>query len=161
MTTLVGMQTDLNSLLKNLVELDFDAIQAYDAAIARLKSPVYQNRLAAFREDHVRHTEELSRVLRDCGCAPPKGPDIKRVLTEGKVRLAGLVGDRAILFAMKTNETDTNVAYERATRSGTVTPQLRDILRDCLLDERRHRAWLIAQISGEEPPYAGSGGPTV
>jgi rubrerythrin len=150
MTTLVGLQTDLNSLLKRLVELDYDAIEAYDVAIQRVHSDDYRAQLRAFRSDHLRHVEELSRVLRDSGREPPKGPDFKRVLTQGKVVLASLIGDRAVLFAMKTNETDTNVAYERAAAHEAVPAPVRELLRRGLRDERRHRAWMERELAGSE-----------
>lgn len=161
MTTFVGLQLDLHGMLKGLVELDFDAITAYDAALARLTGDVYREPLAEFRDDHERHIEELSRVLRDGGLTPPKGPDLKRLWNGGKVKLAGLVSDRAILYALKSIERDSNVAYERASRSEHVPLQLRELLRACLADERRHRAWLEEQLEGEEPPYASPGGPSV
>lgn len=161
MTTFVGLQMDLHSLLKSLIELDFDAVRAYDAALARLTSDAYRATLSEFRDDHERHTEELSRVLRDGGRTPPKGPDIKRLLTGGKVVLAGLVSDRAILYALKSIERDANVAYERAAKSHHVPPQLRDLLRASLADARRHRGWLEEQLEDEEPPYASPGGPSI
>ena len=54
---------------------------------------------------------------------------VTTVLTKGKVVLGGLIGDNAVLQAMKTNEDDTNTAYERA-----------------LGDERRHRDWMVETI---------------
>lgn len=160
MTTLVGLQTDLHSLLKNLIELDYDAIGAYDAAIARVTQDAYRARLFELRDDHERHVEELSCVLRDVGRTPPEGPDFKRLLLKGKVVLAGLVSDRAILYALKTTETDTNVAYERASRSDAVPQQIKALLRASLADERRHRSWLEEQLEGEEPPCSAPGGPS-
>jgi rubrerythrin len=161
MATLVGTQHELGSLLKNLIELDYDAIEAYDAAIDRVRSEPYRTRLEEFRSDHFRHVEELSRVLREEGREPPNGPDIKRVLTQGKVIVAGLLNDRAILYAMKTNEADTNVAYERASSSPVAPLPVKEILRRNLADERRHRAWIVEQLAGEEPPYAAPAGPSV
>lgn len=161
MTTLVGLESDLNRLQKHLIELDYDAIEAYDAAIARVKSDDYRTQLNAFRSDHQRHVEELSRVLRDGGQKPPKGPDFKRVLTQGKVVVAGLMGDRAVLFAMKTNETDTNVAYQRATANDAVPAQVKDLLRRNLADERRHREWMERELAGQETPFPPPGGPSV
>jgi len=67
MATLLGMQTDLNELLKKLIQLDFDAIEAYDSAIQLFHSEEYRERFASFRDDHVRHTLELGKVLRDSG----------------------------------------------------------------------------------------------
>ena len=37
MTTLVGTQTKFVKAVRELVELDFDALEAYNAAINRLK----------------------------------------------------------------------------------------------------------------------------
>ena len=39
---------------------------------------------------------------------------MKAILTQGKVVLADMFGDSAILKAMKTNEDDTVTAYDRA-----------------------------------------------
>jgi rubrerythrin len=74
MTTVVGAQHDLHALLENLIELGFDASEAYDAAIERVDDAGYRARLAEFRSDHFRHTEELSRALRERGHDPPNGP---------------------------------------------------------------------------------------
>jgi hypothetical protein len=43
---------------------------------------------------------------------------------------------------MKTNEDDTNTAYERACARNDVTPELQLLLRRNLNDERRHRTWI-------------------
>lgn len=161
MSTLVGLQTDLHKLLKQLLELELDAIRAYDSAITRIGNDDYRAQLTAFRADHQRHVQQLARVLGESGREPPKGPDLKRVLTEGKVVVASLIGDRALLFAMRTNESDTKVAYERASASALVAPQVKELLRRNLADERRHHAWLDREVTGEEPPCPPPAGPAV
>lgn len=161
MTTLVGRESHMNSLLKHLIEIDYDAIDAYDATLARLKSEPYRRQLSEFRADHLRHVEELSAVLRESGQKPPKGPDIKRVLTHGKVVLAGLMGDRALLFAMLSNEGDSHLAYQRATHNDAAPARVKELLRSNLADERRHREWLEEEVGGEEPPYPPPAGPAV
>ena len=95
MVTTVGTETDLVSLLTDLVQLDFDAVDAYQAAIDRLDNPEWRATLASFRDDHLRHTAELGEALRGMGIVPPSGGDIKSMLTQGKVVMAGLVGDEA------------------------------------------------------------------
>jgi uncharacterized protein (TIGR02284 family) len=146
MATMVGKQADVKDLLYQLVELDFDAVAAYDAAIVRLKDGEAKSELEGFKRDHERHVQEVSEQLRLLGGDPPRGPDAKRVLTQGKVVIAGLMGDRAILMAMKTNEDDTNTAYERATSRNDVTPELRALLQRNLEDERRHRGWMERRL---------------
>lgn len=142
MATLVGMERDLSSLLEDLIELDFDAVEAYQAAIDRLEDATAREKLTEFKGDHVRHTEELGKLLRESGREPPKKGDIKRILTKGKVVIAGLAGDKAILMAMKTNEDDTNKAYERAVNNDAAPATIKEVLRANLADERRHRQWI-------------------
>ena len=57
------------------------------------------------------------------------------------------MGDRAILVAMKTNEDDTNTAYERAVNHEQKHSSADEVLRRGLADERRHRAWIEETIA--------------
>ncbi len=142
MATLVGTEKDLNSLMIDLIELDYDAAEAYQAAIDRLEDSTSRSKLMEFKADHIRHAQDLGKVLRESGREPPTQGNIKRILTKGKVVIAGLVGDRAILRAMKSNEDDTNRAYERAVNNDVAPAQVKDLLRRNLADERRHRQWI-------------------
>lgn len=147
MTTAVGLQRDLDELVTKLIELDYDAIEAYDEAIARLEDPARKAKLAEFRDDHRRHTENLAPFLTQHGRSVPKKGNFKRVLTKGKVVIASVMGDKAILHAMKTNEDDTNTAYERAVKHTDASANLRDVFQANLADERRHRQWIVEQLS--------------
>ena len=44
---------------------------------------------------------------------------------------------------MRTNEADTNTAYERAVEFDGLPSTTRDILQRGLEDERRHRLWVL------------------
>ncbi len=145
MATMVGNEKDTLSLFHSLAELDYDAIEAYDAAIERVDSAMDRQMLSQFRADHLRHVSELSGAIRQMGGTPPTQGDIKRVLTKGKVVLMGLAGDRAVLQAMKSNEEDTNTAYERAVVRNIPSHYLAIVERG-LDDERKHRAWLVQRI---------------
>lgn len=133
-------------LLKELVHLDYDAIEAYEAAIDRLDNAEFRSQLAEYCDDHRRHTENLGRHLAELGEEPPSGPDLKRILTEGKVVIAGLAGDKAVLTAMLANEQVTNKTYEEALEHADASPEVRATLAGNLEDERRHRAWLKATV---------------
>src|SRR4051812_28599398 len=98
MATMVGNEKDVVRLLKDLIELDYDAIEAYRAAIDRIEDPTDKTQLRRFLEDHERHVSELSVLIRNVGEEPPQGADIKAILTKGKVVIGGLMGDRAILM---------------------------------------------------------------
>jgi len=73
---------------------------------------------------------------------------MKALLTKGKVVIAGLMGDEAILQAMRTNEADTNTAYERAVNFKGLQANTRDVLQRGLEDERRHCEWILAVEAG-------------
>jgi uncharacterized protein (TIGR02284 family) len=151
MATLVGTQKKLVDALDALLELDYDAIEAYDAAIARLKDASDKAQLGAFMADHERHVAELTALVEGLGRRASKGPDLKRWLTKGKVVILGLAGDHAILLAMKTNEDDTNTAYERVAGRDDLSSEIRAVVARNLDDERRHRAWIEARLGAGEP----------
>lgn len=127
--------------LNDLIELDYDAIAAYETAIERLESDSYKKKLSEFLGDHERHITELSKVVRSEGGNPEGEGDAKKILTEGKVVLADLAGDKAILKAMKSNEEQTNSKYEKAVETG-YADHIQAILQRGLSDERRHKAWI-------------------
>jgi hypothetical protein len=56
------------------------------------------------------------------------------------------MGDKAILEAMRTNEADTNTAYERAIGFGGIDSAIQDTLERGLEDERRHCGWILEQL---------------
>jgi uncharacterized protein (TIGR02284 family) len=146
MTTTVGTESTLESLLEDLIQLDYDAADAYQAAIDRLENSSYRTRLAEFKRDHLRHITELGDILSSMGRTPPKEGDMKALLTKGKVVIAGLMGDEAILQAMRTNEADTNTAYERAVDFKGLQASTRSVLQHGLADERRHCEWILQQL---------------
>ena len=147
MATTIGTEHELIAALNNLIALDFDAIEAYEAAINRLDNAVYAEQLRQFKGDHARHTQELSAIVRDLGETPTTHASMKSILTQGKVVLGNITGDKGILRAMKSNEDDTNTAYERAVARDDLTPRLQEVLQRNLADERRHRAWLEACLA--------------
>jgi hypothetical protein len=142
MVTLVGNEGDLTDLLQNLARLDYDAIEAYDAAIERLEDTKAQATLREFRKDHERHISDLTPHISGLGAEVPSGSGPKRLLTEGKVKIAALFGDSAILTAMATNEVETESAYRSASERDDVDTQLAEKLRAAMEDEARHKAWM-------------------
>lgn len=152
MGTQVGTEKEVISLLNDLIALDYDAIEAYEAAITRLSDLRCKEQLRLFMGDHQRHTVELADYVGRYGCTPVTKGDFKQILTKGKVVLGGLIGDKAILAAMKSNEDDTNAAYERALAKTGLPEGVRIVLNRNLSDERRHRAWIEQQLQVMERP---------
>ncbi|MES1927492.1 DUF2383 domain-containing protein [Salinisphaera sp. T31B1] len=142
MVTTVGHESDLTDLLQNLVKLDYDAIDAYDAAIERLEDTKAQDALRKFRKDHERHIADLTPHITGLGGEVPADSGPKSLLTQGKVKVASLIGDSAILTAMATNEVETESAYRSAAERNDVDGQLAEKLRAGVADEARHKEWM-------------------
>lgn len=78
----------------------------------------------------------------ELGIEAPTEGDMKQMLTTGKIAFADLMGDAAILKAMKTNEDDTVTAYERAIRHEDAIPASKAFFMTAHQDEEKHRAWM-------------------
>ena len=142
MVTTVGTESSIRGLVQNLLLLEHDAIAAYDSTIERLENPSYKQQIAAFREDHLRHIAELKKMSSMLDVDAPTTGDAKQLLTTGKIALASIMGDSAILKAMRTNEEDTVTAYERASIHPDAVPESRKYFEIFAADERRHREWM-------------------
>jgi rubrerythrin len=142
MTTLVGNEADVKSLVKNLIYLEHDAIAAYDSCIERLDDRALSSQVSSFKQDHLHHLQVLTTMATELGIEVPHEGDLKQYLTTGKIALADMVGDSTILKAMKTNEDDTLTAYERAARHEDAIAASKAFFLTAAEDERRHRAWM-------------------
>jgi rubrerythrin len=136
---------DLSDELNDLARLDYDAIEAYRAAIERLQSGEYRRRLGEFMKDHERHTTELAVEVRALGGIPDDGPGGLRMLSEGAVRMGTLGDDKGILHAMNTNEAVINRTYESALEKLEGYP-VQEVVARNREDERRHKAWIEAEL---------------
>lgn len=58
MVTAIGTENKIEDLVADLIQLDFDAADAYQSAIGRLKDAEVRATLALFREDHQCHVDE-------------------------------------------------------------------------------------------------------
>ena len=133
--------------LESLIQLDYDAIEAYEAAANRIKNTEYKDQLTSFKKDYQRHVKELSSFLdKKENRESPTGPGLKSLLTQGKVVLANLVGDPAILKAMKSNEQETNKAYQHINDYDSIPTDLKEILRKGYEDEKRHLDWIEKEL---------------
>lgn len=150
MSTSKNDERTVLDLLNSLISLDYDAIEAYKAAISRVDAITDRGRLASFLQDHERHVTELSAIVTASGGRPPTAGDLMQILTKGKVVIGGLMGDRIVLAAMKDNEDDTNTAYERALLHPDLPASTREVLQRNLIDERAHRVWLERRIAESE-----------
>jgi rubrerythrin len=146
MVTTVGTESDVQTLVTDFIQLEHDAIAAYETCIERLDSSYRRERIAEFLSDHERHLRELHDIARQVGAKIPDEPGMKSMLTTGKVALADMMGgDGAILKAMSTNETDTVTAYERGMRHADLDVESRSVFERAHSDEQRHKSWMEAE----------------
>lgn len=142
MATTVGNESNISGLVTDLIYLERDAIAAYESTIEKLSDRALSEQVQHFLADHNQHLAVLNEMARELGTDAPREGDMKEMLTTGKIALANLMGDAAILKAMKTNEDDTVTAYERAARHGDAVPKSRAFFEKALADEQRHRDWM-------------------
>ncbi|WP_246724661.1 hypothetical protein [Rhizobium phaseoli] len=88
MVTLVGTESDIKDLVKNLLYLEHDAVAAYDSCIERLDSRELASQIAAFKEEHLQHVHVLIRMARELDVDASTEGDMKQMLTTGKTALA-------------------------------------------------------------------------
>ena len=147
MVTRVGNQKYFTEAIKELLELEYDALEAYKAAIGRFEKEMYKLKLQEFQNDHERHIARISNILSNYSKEIPDKPSSKQWLTKGKVVLANLIGDKKIIEAMISNEEDTNQAYENLCKRDDKWSEIEEFLTSAHTDEKRHKAGLKEMIS--------------
>lgn len=141
--------------LNDLIQLDFDAVQAYQQAIDRIERDDAEVRadLERFRADHERHITDLGAAIRALGHEPKEvGRDLKGVLLEGMTALRSATGTLGALKAMRMNEKLTNKSYARAAEV-RLPLVAREVVARNLDDERRHLAAITAHIARLDASY--------
>jgi rubrerythrin len=142
MVTTVGTEDTFSKLIQNLLILEHDAIAAYVSTIEKLEDPTSRAKISEFKSDHDSHVAELTRMAGSLGVEAPQEGDMKEYLTTGKIALASMIGDKTILKAMSTNEIETKMAYDQASKNSAATPEARTFFQKALADETRHKAWM-------------------
>jgi uncharacterized protein (TIGR02284 family) len=146
----IGGEKTVIDLLNELIELDYDAIEAYKAAVGRVQEFRDRGRIASFLEDHRRHVRELNALVRQLGGEPAGDGDLRQILTKSKVVIGALFGDRLVLEAMKANEAEASSLHERAATRGDLPTSVRAVLERHLADERRHHDWIVERLDAAE-----------
>lgn len=142
MVTTVGTGNDPKDVVAEFIQLERDVIAAYDSALERLSDAGASSKIKEFREDHLGHVRSLEDLARQIGAEVPSQTDSKAMLTKGKVAIAGVTGDNAILSAMSTNEDDTMTAYRNGCENDALPPEVKALMQRAYEDETRHRAWM-------------------
>jgi rubrerythrin len=150
----VGDRQGLVAELNDLIQLDYDAVRAYDVAIEHLESEARRATLMRFREDHLRHIRDLGALVTRYGGTPADGPQGTSGLFGLMMQHEGRIGgDRTMLLAFKANEARMRDKYlERARQAHS--PDVATVLQRNARDELRHYAWaeqiLVAMGAGDD-----------
>jgi hypothetical protein len=136
----------LIKLLSGLIEVDLNAIAAYESAIERVGSGSNRRQLRAFLEDHERHVDALSEQVAFLGGVPPAEGDLKSLLSRGRVLVANFAGDAGILKAMRHNERPPLVSYRDAVLLPALPAGIRSVLNRALSDEMRHSGFIGGEV---------------
>ncbi len=136
--------------LNTLVQLDIDAVHAYDQAIAAMDAAEIRERMNRYRDDHHRHVTDLGALVRQLGGTPPVfAPDFKGSIIQGFTSLRSLSGTDGALRAMHTNEKLTNSRYADAVR-WDLTPEVRVMVQAFLTDERTHIEYIVETLADRQ-----------
>ncbi|HBA90037.1 MAG TPA: ferritin [Geobacter sp.] len=107
-------RTEMLDKLNELIQLDVDAVEAYDHAVKHVDKDI-KKRFSAFQDDHRAHIRNLSELVQQLGGKPVHpSPDLKGYLMEGLTALMSLTGTGSALEAMKTNERKIYWKYDQA-----------------------------------------------
>ncbi|MFL5537621.1 MAG: DUF2383 domain-containing protein [Longimicrobiaceae bacterium] len=129
--------------LNDLLQLDHDAIAAYDVAIARLEDRDHADQIAGYRRDHERHVRELNELVARLGGTPSNHPHVTGPFKTALQGLGGLAGDKGLLMAFRTNELAVRTKYDSyASRAMLWPPDVKRTIDGAALDEERHYAWV-------------------
>lgn len=142
----IRTDTTLIAELNDLLQLDHDAVQAYDIAIGHLREERFRAPLRDFKRDHERHIQELTDAIRRSGGLPLQLAHVPTGLFKATLqRIGAVAGDRAILLAFKANERQVRDRYRKA--AGSPLPEdVAGVVRRAAEDEEIHYNWALQTL---------------
>ncbi len=133
--------------LNDLLQLDHDALAAYDVAIAKLEDRDHASQIAGYRRDHERHVRELNELVTRLGGTPVNHPHATGPFKTALQSLGGLAGDKGLLMAFRTNELQVRTKYDTyASKAMLWPPEVKRVVDGAALDEERHYAWVAGVL---------------
>jgi uncharacterized protein (TIGR02284 family) len=154
MATRSGVDNELVRELNDLIEFEYDSIEAYQAAVERVFESD-QAQLLRFVADHKRHIAEVAEQVLALGGEPASKKHLKHVVSKGKVVMGGLLGDQSVMMAMRSNEEALLRAFKRASEHPRISRRLASILAGAISDELRHLAFIEKRINALDPTLGG------
>jgi len=152
MVTKVGMQYSFSSAIQDLLELEYDIKDAYKAAIDRMTNDEYKSYLKEFVNDHDNFIEQITELLKKHKLSFATAPNTmsKNLVTKGRVLLANMRSDEAIISAMVNNEEELHAAYKKLRSRDDVWDEAEMMLKEALDKVQINKANLERIKSGLE-----------
>ncbi|MBW3629081.1 MAG: PA2169 family four-helix-bundle protein [Gemmatimonadetes bacterium] len=144
-----GGTAEILAALNDLLQLDHDAIGAYQVAVERLEDRSHAQQIQVFLLDHERHVQDLNRLIQELGGTPRNEPHASGPLKQAIQGLGGLGGDKGTLMAFRTNEMQVRTRYQGyLARAGSWPGEVRATIDRNALDEERHFGWVDEVLLG-------------
>jgi rubrerythrin len=130
--------------LNDLLQLNHDAVAAYDIAIQSLRDADHADQISGFRRDHERHITELREQITRLGAKPEERLHMTGPLKTGLQRAGSFGGDAGILIAWRINELQVRTKYDRYASKATYWPEdIKRLIDRQALVEERHYEWVV------------------
>ncbi|MEO6418522.1 MAG: ferritin-like domain-containing protein [Polyangiaceae bacterium] len=140
------------TLLNKLLALEYEQMESYAVALKHLANDADRRKLSAFMDEHALHAQALTKHVIALGGGVVDHADLRKVLAKGRVILGAMMGDRAIVEAIRHNEEVTRQAYLQAV-SAKMPDDLHALLEQILREELRHSAWIEGRMGPHLPTH--------
>lgn len=139
-------EKELIAALSSLVQLDIDAVHAYNQAVREIDDPIIRDRLLKFQKEHRNHIDSLSRQIEALGGQPPDHTqDFKGYVIEAFTAIQSIAGLKGALKAIKTTEEITNRYYGEVV-SWEAPAEVKELLRTYFSDEKIHLDYITSNL---------------
>lgn len=133
--------------LNDLLQLDHDAVGAYEIAMEKLEDRDHAGQIAGFLRDHERHIRELNELIAELGGTPANQPHATGPFKQALQALGAVGGDRGLLLAFRANELQVRAKYDRYAAKANAWPTaIKRVVDRAALDEERHYRWVAEAL---------------
>jgi rubrerythrin len=134
--------------LNDLLQLDHDAVGAYEIAMEKLGDRDHAGQIAGFLRDHERHIRELNELIAEMGGTPANQPHATGPFKQALQALGAVGGDRGVLLAFRANELQVRAKYDRyASKANAWPTAVKRVVDRAALDEERHYRWVAEALA--------------
>jgi uncharacterized protein (TIGR02284 family) len=139
-------EKELIETMSKLVQLDIDAVHAYEQAVKEIDDPIIKERLLKFQSEHHRHINDLSKQIDDLGGQPPEpSKDFKGYLIEAFTAIRSFTGLKGALQSLKITEEIANRYYGEVV-SREAPSEVKEALRTCFSEEKIHLDYISSNL---------------